>query len=143
MWWVKVADFGLSKRLTDSTVYQTVGGSRDYMAPEMLETNSNGEYTKAVDIWSVGCIVYRIAAGHPPFSFRSLGPYCVDRTLFPLDPLIISKIGGLGCMFIQELLAANPNDRPSASKSLSRAWINSSRSKVSVSLGTLFMLTRY
>lgn len=117
----------MSKRLTDTTAYQTAGGSQDYMAPEMLEVNSKGEYTNAVDIWSVGCIVYRIVAGHPPFSFRTLGPYCNDKTLFPLDPLIDGGIGGLSCMFIQELLTANANDRPSASLALSRSWMNPSR----------------
>jgi calcium/calmodulin-dependent protein kinase I len=128
-WWVKVADFGLSKRLTDTTVYQTIGGSHSYMAPEIIGfiDSPDGEYTNAVDLWSVGCIVFRIVTGVVPFSLRSLPKYCGDKSSFPLDPLFDSKIGSLGSRFIRELLAAHPKERPLVSHALNHVWINPSK----------------
>lgn len=51
-WWVKLADFGLSKRLTELTAYRTKGGTLSYMAPEILDylDMPSEEYTNAVDL---------------------------------------------------------------------------------------------
>lgn len=61
-WWVKLADFGLSKKLTETTAYHIKSGTQSYTAPEILnylntDTLSAG-YTNAVDLWAVGCITY-------------------------------------------------------------------------------------
>jgi serine/threonine protein kinase len=128
-WLIKLADFGLSKRLTESTVYQTQGGTPPYMAPEILQyidTDSpNGEYTNAVDLWAVGCIAYRIITGHVPFSTPKLIKYCTDNSQFPSDRLYgIGITRERACFkFIRELLAAYPTERPSASQALNHAWI--------------------
>jgi serine/threonine protein kinase len=127
---VKVAsDFGLSRRLTDTTVSQTIDGSHSYMAPEIISfiDSPDGECANAVDLWSVGCIVCRIVTGVVPFSLLSLPKYCGDKSAFPLDPLFDSKIGGLGSRFIRELLAAHPKERPLVSQALNHAWINPSK----------------
>jgi serine/threonine protein kinase len=132
-WWVKLADFGLSKRLTESTLYQTKIGTQSYMAPEILDYLDmdaiNGEYyTNAVDLWAVGCIAYRIVTGVVPFSpGRSLMNYCDNKSLFPYDPLLDSGIKSLGSRFIRELLAPQPEERPSASQALNHAWIMSGK----------------
>jgi WD40 repeat protein len=129
-WWVKLADFGLSKRL-ESTAYHTESGTQAYMAPEILNyldpnTRRVG-YTNAVDLWAVGCIVYRLVTGVVPFSPAPwpLIQYCKDRLLFPNGPL--SSIGfkqGSSCSsFIRELLAAEPKERPSATQALNHPWI--------------------
>ncbi|KAG8406374.1 hypothetical protein J3458_021209 [Metarhizium acridum] len=53
-WWVKIADFAVSKRLTVSTEYHTKSGTQPYMAPEILDyldsAKSSPGYTNAVDI---------------------------------------------------------------------------------------------
>lgn len=129
-WWVKLADFGLSKRLTESTLYQTKLGTQSYMAPEILDylDDIDGEYyTNAVDLWAVGCITYRIVTGVVPFSARSLMKYCDDKSLFPYDSLLDSGVKSLVSGFIRELLAPYPKERPSASQALNHAWIISGR----------------
>ncbi|EAS01481.2 kinase domain protein (macronuclear) [Tetrahymena thermophila SB210] len=50
----KIGDFGLSKFLKSSN--NSVVGTINYMAPEILENN----YGKEVDIWSIGCILYEL-----------------------------------------------------------------------------------
>jgi serine/threonine protein kinase len=125
-WWVKLADFGLSKRLTETTAYRTKSGTLSYMAPEILEylDTPRGEYTNAVDLWAVGCITYRLVTGVVPFPpGKSLVKYCEDKSLFPYDALLDNGIKSLCSKFIKELLETSSKRRPSASQALHHAWI--------------------
>ena len=129
-WWVKLADFGLSKRLTETTAYRTKGGTQSYMAPEILEylDAPSGEYTNAVDLWAVGCIAYRLVTGVVPFPpGKSLLKYCEDKSLYPYDALLDSGIKSLCSNFIKELLKTSPTQRPLASQALNHVWIISGR----------------
>jgi len=66
---IKVTDFGLSKEgLQDDARTRTFCGTPEYLAPEVLE---NKAYTKAVDWWSVGTLIFEMLTGLPPF-------YCED-----------------------------------------------------------------
>lgn len=126
-WWVKLADFELSKRLTASTRYHSVMiGTESYMAPELYEDlNSNGEgaeYTSAVDLWAVGCITYRLITGTVPFPpGRALARYCDDSSLFPDRLLSESEITDASSTFIHELLVTDPKRRLSASQALNHS----------------------
>ena len=42
-------------------------GSPYYIAPEVLTS----EYDERCDIWSIGCIIYVMLAGRPPFEGRN------------------------------------------------------------------------
>lgn len=68
---VKIADMGLGKKL-DGESYQSVAcGSSGWYAPEVLLNSTTGttevRMTKAVDIFSLGCVVFYILSGglHP------------------------------------------------------------------------------
>uniref|UniRef100_A0A183B765 Protein kinase domain-containing protein n=1 Tax=Echinostoma caproni TaxID=27848 RepID=A0A183B765_9TREM len=62
---IKVADFGLAIRVRDDRPHWNgLAGTYAYMAPEMLQGIA---YTKAVDMWSMGVILYLLLSGHPPF----------------------------------------------------------------------------
>ena len=54
---IKVADFGVSKILRPGTVMDTHVGTPYYQAPEILDKASPA-YTKQVDIWSMGILLY-------------------------------------------------------------------------------------
>lgn len=84
---IKLADFGLAKqlRLDPSAVLhhtnlKTPCGTAGYTAPEVItcnlasnkrvfrnRTSKTNYYSKAVDIWSLGCFLYTILCGFPPF----------------------------------------------------------------------------
>ena len=102
---MKLADFGLSKRLTNTTGYNTRAGTQSYMAPEILDFLNLYEpgldYTDAVDIWSTGCIVYRLIIGVVPFPLSTLlMKYCKDKSLFPYNALFDSGIKSEGSRFL-------------------------------------------
>jgi len=63
---MKLGDFGLAAKLEfDSEKRHTVCGTPNYIAPEILE--NKGGHSYAVDIWSLGVIIYTLTVGKPPF----------------------------------------------------------------------------
>lgn len=61
---VKVCDFGLATLVgTESLAYSKVGTPL-YMSPEQMAGTG---YTERSDLWSLGCIIYELAALVPPF----------------------------------------------------------------------------
>ncbi|KAJ1678837.1 MAPK-activated protein kinase Srk1 [Spiromyces aspiralis] len=60
---VKLADFGLSKVVTGVGTH-TPCGTVGYAAPEVVRDEL---YTKAVDMWAIGCVLYTMLCGFPPF----------------------------------------------------------------------------
>jgi len=62
---IKLGDFGLSKIMGESQQFASTNvGTPYYMSPEQINEKS---YDEKSDIWSVGCLLYEIAALHPPF----------------------------------------------------------------------------
>jgi serine/threonine protein kinase len=96
------------------------------MAPELfyyvqeLDTETS-EYTSAIDLWSLGCIIYRAVTGAVPFpSLLSLRNYCRDPTKVPLNmPPTMEEAG----KFVQNLLMPHPEKRPVASAALESTWL--------------------
>lgn len=67
---VKIGDFGLAARIEyDGERKKTLCGTPNYIAPEIL--NRKG-HSFEVDIWSVGCIMYTLLIGKPPFETTKL-----------------------------------------------------------------------
>lgn len=63
---VKLADFGVATKLTDSEKNNSVVGTPYWMAPEVIEMS--GHVTSACDIWSLGCTVIELLTCNPPYS---------------------------------------------------------------------------
>lgn len=61
-----LTDFGISKEglLAEDSRTATFCGTPEYLAPEVLEGK---QYTKAVDWWSFGTLMYEMLTGLPPF----------------------------------------------------------------------------
>ncbi|KAA8896643.1 hypothetical protein DIURU_005655 [Diutina rugosa] len=73
---IKLADYGLAKRLVvkgSNHPMKTPCGTAGYTAPEVINVNQPrnsseaDSYSKSVDVWSLGCFLYTILCGFPPF----------------------------------------------------------------------------
>lgn len=145
---VKIADFGISKS-TAGTSLRTRCGTHGYLAPELQGFRPRGylsenEYTNAVDIWALGCVVHEILTSQIPFleivsdttlpwtSFSrletqfdmdSFSEFCKGRISLPIELLQQSQVSGRGVDFTKRLLIANPSFRPSAAEALNDIWL--------------------
>ncbi|KAH7142885.1 kinase-like domain-containing protein [Dactylonectria estremocensis] len=125
-WWVKIADFGCSKQY-ESTGFHTLRGTEPYLAPELhrfLLPGADGTHTAAVDIWAVGTIAFRIAAGRLPFQTPpgpDLQAY-VAGGAFPAGGSLSKECTS----FITQTMRPYPSERPSAEEALKNPWISSS-----------------
>ena len=81
-----ISDFGLAKQVSDPVHLTKTGavlGTPAYMAPEQAAGN-RGEVGITSDVYSVGCIIYHMLTGRPPFSAAS--PVDVVLMVLEQDP---------------------------------------------------------
>jgi serine/threonine protein kinase len=113
---VKILDFGLARhRDTKSGLTQQgeIVGTPHYMAPEQARGKAIDPRT---DLFSLGCILYRMTAGKLPFAgetlLATLTAIAVDMPtpVRDLNPLVPPALADL----IWRLLAKEPGDRPAS-----------------------------
>lgn len=96
---LKIADFGLAAQLRyEGEQLQTVCGTPNYIAPEVLKRTG---YSYEADIWAIGCIMYALLDGKPPFETPTLdetyerikaNKYYLPSNLSPEVKLLITKL---------------------------------------------------
>jgi len=106
---IALCDFGLSKaNLADTDTTNTFCGTTEYLAPEVL-LDENG-YTKMVDFWSLGVLVFEMCCGWSPFyaedTQQMYKNIAFGKVRFPRDALSTE-----GRNFVKGLLNRNPKHR--------------------------------
>ncbi|KAL5006331.1 hypothetical protein ScPMuIL_015137 [Solemya velum] len=105
---IKIGDFGLATRVDyDGERKRTLCGTPNYIAPEVLGKKG---HSFEVDVWSLGCIVYTLLCGKPPFETS-----CLKDTYMRIkknEYHIPSRVSIPARNLIQKMLKSDPTDRP-------------------------------
>ncbi|KAH7170890.1 kinase-like domain-containing protein [Dactylonectria macrodidyma] len=136
-WWVKIGDFGISKRAEEeNTALRTLIGTEGYLAPEIIGftfTQDSPEsdafsYTFAVDMWALGELTFRMVAQRPAFPNRQDLFNCVVRGYaFPTKALETVGASSDCCDFILKSMIADPGKRLTAYEASLHSWLQISR----------------
>ena len=122
---VKLVDFGIAKLAGDfraGQVHQTRSGALMgtplYMSPEQCRDSAAIDFR--TDIYSMGCVLYEMLAGRPPFSKDNFGELMVAhlteappdaRAVNPAVPAPLAELAG-------ELLRKDPTQRPASMRAV-------------------------
>lgn len=106
---IALCDFGLSKaNVSSNGTTNTFCGTTEYLAPEVLLDDKG--YTKMVDFWSLGVLVFEMCCGWSPFyaddTQQMYKNIAFGKVRFPKDALSTE-----GRNFVKGLLNRNPLHR--------------------------------
>lgn len=115
---IKVCDFGWSAEFSENVPRETLCGTFEYMAPEVLLRKRQSTKT---DVWALGILLYELFHGHAPFRGRRLeevleqisrNTLAFKKTLNPLVKDLIVRI-----------LKFYPHERPNVDQILESEFI--------------------
>merc|ERR1719162_1428193 len=109
---VKVTDFGISKKLGDAEFCDTFVGTATHMSPERV---LGEDYSFAADIWSLGLCVMELATGTYPYGSIPSFPVLFDKLCSKPEPrLPQGRFSQNLCEFVELQLQRRPEKRASA-----------------------------
>jgi serine/threonine protein kinase len=123
-WWVKIADFGISKRVEDEFgASTTLKGTIGFIAPELYGFTERGtDY--APDIWSLGEISVHMLIKQGTFkSLPLLLTYIQNPKTFPSATLRAHNVSELALEFISSAMEPSPKARMTAEGALDHKWM--------------------
>ncbi|XP_012235642.1 serine/threonine-protein kinase PLK4 [Linepithema humile] len=104
---VKIADFGLATQLNKpDEKHLTMCGTPNYISPEVATRSSHGP---EADVWSLGCMLYTLLVGIPPFDTEAVKS-TLTRVVIA-DYVIPPHLSNNAKDLIDKLLKKNPKDR--------------------------------
>ncbi|KAI9783207.1 MAG: hypothetical protein M1839_004047 [Geoglossum umbratile] len=118
---VKIADFGLSKIVWDSQT-MTPCGTVGYTAPEIVKDE---RYSKSVDMWALGCVLYTLLCGFPPFYDESIQVLTekVARGQYTFLSPWWDDISKPAQDLVSHLLTVDPTKRYTITEFMNHPWI--------------------
>ncbi|OAA73118.1 Serine/threonine-protein kinase domain protein [Cordyceps fumosorosea ARSEF 2679] len=144
---VKLTDFGLSKMIdSEQTFLRTFCGTLLYCAPEVyteyLEYDETGHrtrgrpsrrapgqrYSHAVDIWSLGGVLFFCLTGAAPYPARSVSSpsellHRIMTTNLNIAPLRQRGVSEAGIDFIRAMLTRRPEHRATVDELQNHPWL--------------------
>ncbi|CAH0553539.1 unnamed protein product [Brassicogethes aeneus] len=116
---VKIADFGLATQLTrPDEKHMTMCGTPNYISPEVASRGSHG---LEADVWGLGCLLYTLLVGSPPFDTQGIQGTLTRVVManYQLPSYLSLEAKDL----INSLLRKNPKDRISLEQILDHPFM--------------------
>lgn len=135
---VKIGDFGLATKIEfEGERKKTLCGTPNYIAPEIL--NKKG-HSYEVDIWSIGCVMYTLLVGKPPFETKSLkDTYSrIRKCEYRLPPTLRKSAADMICAMLQ----SDPVKRPLINKLFEFEFLTTGHIPSSLPISCLTMAPR-
>lgn len=123
---VKIVDFGLSAVFNLTKGATEKAGTLSYMAPEQI---ANSNYSKKVDIWATGIIMWKLLAGgdHPLYTKGDSQSYFFEKLqYFPMNSYpwkFPPRFSRLARDFFVKLCSYPASQRYDARQALKHPWI--------------------
>nr|XP_033772837.1 serine/threonine-protein kinase PLK3 isoform X2 [Geotrypetes seraphini] len=119
---LKVGDFGLAARLEPAEPRKkTICGTPNYLAPEVLLRQGHGPHS---DIWSLGCVMYTLLCGNPPFETSDLKE--TYRCIKEVEYTLPASLSLPAKQLIMGILKRLPQERPSLDQILNHNFFTKS-----------------
>ena len=118
-----IGDFGIARLQRGDVTFTMTGqafGSPPYMAPEQA---TGGRVDARADIYSLGCVLYQMLAGHPPFegdgsvALTYQHVHTVPPTLDELGMAVSPELSSL----VASMLRKDPSARPGSADAVRHA----------------------
>lgn len=114
----KLCDFGWSAEYDENTRRQTVCGTYEYMAPEILFKK---QQDTGIDVWALGILLYELLHNKAPFSGRSLVE--VSKKIASKSIDFSPKVSQDAKDLVLRILKLNPKERPTIPQILQSPFV--------------------
>ncbi|KAJ3040803.1 3-phosphoinositide dependent protein kinase-1 [Rhizophlyctis rosea] len=112
---IKIADFGTAKQKKKNdepsdddadTQRNSFVGTAEYCSPELLNDRAA---TEGSDVWAIGCILFQLLAGKPPF--RGSNDYQTFQKIIKLEYAFPEGFNETAADLIRQILVLEPSQR--------------------------------
>ena len=137
---VKLTDFGFSRVVGEAEMMKTMCGTPCYLAPEVLamamgtkepQFESAYGYGKAVDMWSLGVVLFILLSGMPPWDDSNFGRLCETvlsgAVVFPIERW--DGVSAAARDLCGRLLTLDPLKRITVDEALGHGWITGAQAE--------------
>jgi len=118
----KIVDFGIAGLFAGHKSEVTNAGSLNYMPPELF-TKKNVVASPALDVWSLGCILYALVVGKIPFRGETMQEIkqkiTNEKYSFPEDMQLSEELLDL----LSRMLEKEPENRASVYEISDHPWV--------------------
>ncbi|VVC26621.1 Hypothetical protein CINCED_3A025889 [Cinara cedri] len=124
---LKLGDFGSAVKMKSQTTVpgelKGFVGTQAYMAPEVFMKSNTEGHGRAVDIWSIGCVIIEMASGKRPWHEYDSNYQIMFKVGMGVLPTIPDTLSEEGQEFVNRCLQHNPYKRATVSELLEHNFI--------------------
>ena len=121
---VVIADFGLSCYKSDAKMLNLRCGTPGYVAPEILNNQKSDENLDKIDVFSLGCIFYKLLTGNSPF-FAPTAKEAIrlnKECEINYESFLLSHMSLQAKSLLEKMLAKDPSKRVSIKEALNHEF---------------------